>query len=620
MTSGPKAIASGFVAAVLEDPEGTKYGIATYRTAFYLVAFFYYVCYLLRMFSATRATNSADRPLIVQSDRTLFLEVDNPLHEEVRDALLPFAELVKSPEHIHTYRITPISLWNAAAAGLSVDDILDVLERYGKYETPPVIIELVRDQMGRYGRLKLLADGDGYYLQAEDPVLLSVISNNRKVQPYLDERTSPTVARVKDFARGSLKSALIKVGYPVEDLAGYVEGAPLDIELRGECLATREPFVVRDYQQAAADAFYRGGAAAGGSGVVVLPCGSGKTIVGLASMAAVGARTLILATNTTAVRQWREEILDKSNLGADAVGEYSGYAKEIRPVTVATYQIVIWRPDKKGPFPHFGLFTAEDWGLIIYDEVHLLPAPVFRVTAEIQTRRRLGLTATLVREDGREDDVFSLIGPKRYDAPWRELEKRRWIAEAKCTEIRIGMTREDRILYASSSNQKRFRVAAENFRKLAVVDRLLRRHRGHRVLVIGHYIRQLKEFAERFKLPLLTGQTPQAERDKLFEEFRRGKIPVLVVSKVANFAVDIPDANVALQISGTFGSRQEEAQRLGRILRPKSGENVAYFYTVVSRDSVEQDYAQKRELFLTEQGYNYTIVDGEALVGRTADG
>jgi DNA excision repair protein ERCC-3 len=327
-----------------------------------------------------------------------------------------------------------------------------------------------------------------------------------------------------------------------------------------------------------------------------------------------------LATNTTAVRQWREEILDKTTLAGDAVGEYSGQVKEIRPVTVATYQIVIWRPDKRESFPHFKLFTAEDWGLIIYDEVHLLPAPVFRVTAEIQTRRRLGLTATLVREDGREDDVFSLIGPKRYDTPWRELEKKRWIAEARCTEIRIGMTRDDRILYASSSNQKRFRVAAENFRKLAVVDRLLKKHRRHRVLIIGHYIRQLNELAEIFKLPLLTGQTPQVERDRMFEEFRRGVIQILAVSKVANFAVDLPDANVAIQISGTFGSRQEEAQRLGRILRPKSGENLAYFYTVVSRDSVEQDYAQKRELFLTEQGYNYTIVDGEALIGSGADG
>jgi DNA excision repair protein ERCC-3 len=572
------------------------------------------------MVSGSRRADFADRPLVVQSDRTLFLEVDHPFHEEARDALLPFAELVKSPEHIHTYRITPISLWNAAAAGLTSAVILEVLNRYGKYDTPPIITELVREQMNRYGKLKLLADADGYYLEAEDEVLLSIILNNRKIQPFIDKRTGPTTTRIKDYARGNLKSVLIKVGYPVEDLAGYVEGEPLDVELRKKRLATDEPFVIRDYQQLAADAFYRGGAAIGGSGVVVLPCGSGKTIVGLVSMAAVGARTLILATNTTAVRQWREEILDKTTLAGDAVGEYSGQVKEIRPVTVATYQIVIWRPDKRESFPHFKLFTAEDWGLIIYDEVHLLPAPVFRVTAEIQTRRRLGLTATLVREDGREDDVFSLIGPKRYDTPWRELEKKRWIAEARCTEIRIGMTRDDRILYASSSNQKRFRVAAENFRKLAVVDRLLKKHRRHRVLIIGHYIRQLNELAEIFKLPLLTGQTPQVERDRMFEEFRRGVIQILAVSKVANFAVDLPDANVAIQISGTFGSRQEEAQRLGRILRPKSGENLAYFYTVVSRDSVEQDYAQKRELFLTEQGYNYTIVDGEALIGSGADG
>jgi DNA excision repair protein ERCC-3 len=556
----------------------------------------------------------ADRkPLIVQSDRTLFLEVDHPLHEEARDRLLPFAELVKSPEHVHTYRITPISLWNAAAAGLRVDDVVRTLEDYSRYEVPPIIERLVRDHISRFGKVRLLRDDAGYYLDVGEDVLLAQIMNNRKVASHFeggvfDERK----IRLKDYARGHVKSALIRFGIPVEDLAGYVAGAPLELTLRDARAATGAPFVVRDYQQAAADAFYRAGSAAGGSGVVVLPCGAGKTIVGMAAMAEVGAQTLILVTNVTAVHQWKEELLDKTTLAAEDVGEYTGLVKEQRPVTVATYQIMVWRPSKKGPFPHFKLFADRDWGLIIYDEVHLLPAPVFRVTAEIQARRRLGLTATLVREDGKEDEVFSLIGPKRYDTPWKELERKNWIARATCRELRVAMAAEDRLRYAVASNHRRFRVAAENPNKIPVVERLLERHRGHSILVIGHYLNQLEVIARAVRAPLITGKTPQAERDALYEKFRRGLVPVLVVSKVANFALDLPDANVAIQVSGTFGSRQEEAQRLGRILRPKSGENVAHFYTLVSRDTVEQDYALKRELFLTEQGYQYEIADADA--------
>jgi DNA excision repair protein ERCC-3 len=556
----------------------------------------------------------ADRkPLIVQSDRTLFLEVDHPQHEEVRDRLLPFAELSKSPEHVHTYRITPISLWNAAAAGLNADDIARTLRDYSRYEVPPIIERLVRDQISRYGKVKLLRDDAGYYLDVGEDVLLAQIMNNRKAASYLEGGVfDENKVRVKEYARGHVKSALIRFGIPVEDLAGYVAGAPLEVALRETQAASGEPFVVRDYQRAAAESFYRAGSAAGGSGVVVLPCGAGKTVVGMASIAEVSAQTLILVTNVTAVHQWKEELLDKTTLTADDVGEYTGMVKEHRPVTVATYQILVWRPSKKGPFPHFKLFAERDWGLIIYDEVHLLPAPVFRITAEIQARRRLGLTATLVREDGKEDEVFSLIGPKRYDTPWKDLERKNWIARALCRELRVPMAAEDRLCYAVASNHRRFRAAAENPRKVAVVKYLLERHRGHSILVIGHYLNQLDLIAETVRAPLITGKTPQPERDVLYDKFRRGEIPVLVVSKVANFALDLPDANVAIQVSGTFGSRQEEAQRLGRILRPKSGENIAHFYTLVSRDTVEQDYALKRELFLTEQGYQYEIGDADA--------
>ena len=557
------------------------------------------------------------KPLIIQSDRTLFLEVDHPRHEEVRDRLLPFAELVKSPEHVHTYRITPISLWNAAAAGLDAETVVDVLREYSRYEVPHIIEVLVRDQIGRYGKAKLFRDDAGYYLDVEDSVLLTQIMNNRKVVAFFEGGVyDGRKVRLKEYARGHVKSALIRFGIPVEDLAGYVTGTPLEMELRERRAATGDPFVVRDYQRAAGEAFYRAGTAAGGSGVVVLPCGAGKTIVGMDAMAEVGAQTLILVTNVTAVHQWKEELLDKTTLRAEDIGEYTGLVKEPRPVTVATYQILVWRPTKKGPFPHFKLFNERDWGLIIYDEVHLLPAPVFRITAEIQARRRLGLTATLVREDGREDEVFSLIGPKRYDTPWKELERKNWIARAVCRELRVPMATEDRLRYAVATNHRRFRVAAENPLKIPVVEGLLRLHRGHSILIIGHYLNQLDIIAEAVGAPLITGKTPQAERDVLYEEFRRGRVPVLVVSKVANFALDLPDANVAIQVSGTFGSRQEEAQRLGRVLRPKSGENVAYFYTLVSGDTVEQDYALKRELFLTEQGYQYEIAEADAFLAR----
>jgi DNA excision repair protein ERCC-3 len=551
-------------------------------------------------------------PLIVQGDRTVLLEVDNPLHAEARDAIAPFAELEKSPEHIHTYRLTPLSLWNAAAAGVSADEMVDALETYSKFPLPPNLPADLRDLVGRYGRVRLrrAEGGGGLLLVSDDVALLEELARQKGVRDYLGERVGPTGFAIDDAFRGVLKQALIGVGYPAEDLAGYTEGAGLDAGLRAVSRAGL-PFRVRDYQQMAVDAFHAGGDVRGGSGVIVLPCGAGKTIVGLTALCTLKRSTLVLTTSTTAVEQWRREILDKTDLADDQVAVYTGDVKEIAPVTVATYQIVTYRPKKDGDFPHFALFNQQDWGLIIYDEVHLLPAPVFRVTSEIQARRRLGLTATLLREDGREEDVFSLIGPKKFDVPWRVLESRGWIAEAQCHEIRLGLPGEGRMEYAVAEWRDKFRLASENPAKDDLVARLLDRHNGpeDRVLIIGQYLKQLRRIAARFDLPLITGQTSNAERESLYDRFRRGEIRRLVLSKVGNFAIDLPDANVMVQVSGTFGSRQEEAQRLGRILRPKAGEAPASFYTLVTRDTREMDFAHHRQLFLTEQGYSYEILD-----------
>ncbi|MFZ5767815.1 MAG: DNA repair helicase XPB [Bacillota bacterium] len=554
-------------------------------------------------------------PAVVQSDRTILLEVDHPLYEDARDALAPFADLEKSPEHVHTYRITPLSLWNAAAAGLTADDILRALDSYSRYPVPENLRRDIVDYVGRYGRLKLYRDGDRLVLRSPDPVLLTQIWNHRQVRACLDEQ-APDGIYVTAGKRGYLKQALIKVGWPVEDLAGYTPGAPLDISLRTETRAGR-PFRLRPYQQEAADRFWKGGGPAGGSGVIVLPCGAGKTIVGLAILAQARTRTLILCTGVTAARQWRDELLDKTSLLPGDIGEYTGEEKQIRPVTVSTYQVLTYHPRKSEDFPHLKLFDREDWGLIVYDEVHLLPAPVFRATAEIQARRRLGLTATLVREDGREDDVFSLIGPKRYDVAWKALERQGWIAEATCHEIRVNMPEDLRLLYSVSDERSRFRLASENPAKIPLVHRLVRAHSRDQVLVIGQFLEQLADIAASLGAPLITGTTPNREREKLYRRFRNGELRLLVVSKVANFALDLPEASVAIQVSGTFGSRQEEAQRLGRILRPKASGIPATFYTLVSRETREQDFAQKRQLFLTEQGYRYSIhYDHELLAGQ----
>ncbi len=554
-------------------------------------------------------------PLIVQSDRTVLLEVDSPLYEGARDALATFAELEKSPEHIHTYRITPLSLWNAAAAGMEVGAILDALDEYTKYDVPQNIIAEIIDYVSRYGRVKLMKGADlnpnragdnDLVLHAEDPVLMAEITHSESVKNLLGKSIDPQTVSVPYQVRGHIKQALIKIGFPVEDLAGYVSGSHLDIAHRPVTLSG-SPFDLRDYQRDAAEVFHLGGDVRGGSGVIVLPCGAGKTIVGLGILFETQCHTLILSTNTIAVRQWIDEFLDKTTIAPEDIGEYTGDRKEIRPITVTTYQILTYRKRKSEDFVHLGLFSEMDWGLIIYDEVHLLPAPVFRMTAEIQGRRRLGLTATLVREDGREDDVFSLIGPKKYDVPWRELEAQGWIATAECTEIRVDLPEHLRMNYAIAGARQKFRIASENPDKFPIVCELIERHEGDQILVIGQYIDQLRGIAASLNAPLIMGQTPNLERGKLYEQFRQGNIKLLVVSKVANFAIDLPDANVAIQISGTFGSRQEEAQRLGRILRPKTDGSLAHFYSIVTRDSRDQEFAINRQLFLTEQGYRYTI-------------
>ncbi len=547
-------------------------------------------------------------PLIVQSDRTILVEVDHPRYEDARDALARFAELEKSPEHIHVYRLSPLSLWNAASAGLDAAGVLESLESLSKYEIPQNIRREIIDFIARYGQLRLRKMDDRLILESDDPALIAEVTGLPSVKQFLAQSLDEYRVQVGDRFRGHIKQALIKVGFPVEDLAGYVEGAPLEIKLLTSA-GDRRSFTMRDYQLDAVSAFHMNGEPQGGNGVIVLPCGAGKTIVALGAMAALKCHTLVLTANTVALRQWRDELLEKTSLTEEQVGEYSGETKQIRPVTLATYQILTYRKSRADEFQHFGLFDQKGWGLIIYDEVHLLPAPVFRYTAEIQARRRLGLTATLVREDGREDDVFSLIGPRRYDMPWKLLERQGWIAEAYCREIRVDLPEARRMTYAVANRREKFRIASENSRKTEIIRALLEQHPSDQVLIIGLYVRQLKQIAALFEFPLITGSTPLQGRLDLYARFRSGELKRLVVSKVANFAIDLPDANVAIQISGTFGSRQEEAQRLGRILRPKADGSAAIFYSLITRNTLDQDYAVNRQLFLTEQGYQYTIHD-----------
>jgi DNA excision repair protein ERCC-3 len=553
-----------------------------------------------------------ENPLIVQSDLTVLVEVNGPKYEGARDELARFAELEKSPEHIHTYRITPLSLWNAAASGLSAPEIHTTLGEYSKYDIPQNVSVEINEILGRYGRLELKKVGKNLVLSTDESHLLIEVIRNKMVIPYLKDQIDDTSIQIDPLYRGHLKQALTKIGFPVRDLAGYLPGTPLEVGIRDMTL-TQQPFTFRDYQNEAASIFYAGGSVEGGSGTIVLPCGAGKTIVGMAVLNQYQCQTLILTTNITASRQWKQELMDKTTLREDQIGEYSGERKEIRPITVATYQILTYRKKKGGPFPHFEIFNQGNWGLIIYDEVHLLPAPVFRFTAEIQARRRLGLTATLVREDGLETDVFSLIGPKRYDVPWRELESQGWIATAECLEVRIPLPDELRMEYAVAGGRMKFRISSENPDKVRIVRELIDKHKNDQVLVIGQYLDQLEALSKELGAPIIQGKTPNDERDELYRKFKQREIGLLIVSKVANFAVDLPDANVAIQVSGTFGSRQEEAQRLGRILRPKSGENLAHFYTLVTKDTREQEFARNRQMFLTEQGYRYAILDSADL-------
>jgi DNA excision repair protein ERCC-3 len=550
------------------------------------------------------ADHSNNGALIIQGDGSILLDVHSPGAEQSRSAIAPFAELEKSPEHMHTYRLSPLSLWNAASAGYEARDIIARLRENSRFPLPENVTFFIEDTIGRFGLITLRETEDPYtlLLRIDDPAVRAEIENTRRVRSRLTATEEGFLLPLVE--RGTIKRELIKVGYPVQDEAPLADGKPLELTLK-EHTAEGYPFIVRDYQREAAEAFYGDGNPGTGFGTVVLPCGAGKTIVGLKVMELARMYTLILAPNTAAVHQWIDEILDKTDLTAEYIGEYTGGKKEIKPITVGTYQILTWRPDKEGDFPHFDLFRSHGWGLIIYDEVHLLPAPIFRVTAEIQALRRLGLTATLVREDGREEDVFSLVGPKRYDVPWKELESKGWIAEAICREIRLPLPEESKVPYASSDRRKKYRIAAENPKKLGIASQLIENHREDHILVIGQYLNQLKEIAEALQVPLITGKTPNRKREEIYNAFRRGEIRVIVVSKVANFAIDLPDASMAVQVSGTFGSRQEEAQRLGRILRPK--ERNSYFYTLVSQHTVEEEFALNRQKFLTEQGYRYHI-------------
>ncbi|MGU3411747.1 DNA repair helicase XPB [Microbacterium sp. M1A1_1b] len=559
-------------------------------------------------------------PLIVQSDRTVLLEVAHPDADDARHELAVFAELERAPEHVHTYRVTRLGLWNARAAGHDAESMIDTLERYAKFPVPQSVTVDIRDTVARYGRLVIRREDPAdapvianspseelerqptLLLTATDPSVLAEVTRSKRIKPLLGDKRSDTAIELQQWARGQVKQELVKLGWPAEDLAGYTPGQPHAIDLD-----TTE-WDLRQYQQDAVQSFF-----AQGSGVVVLPCGAGKTLVGAGAMATVKATTLILVTNTVSARQWRSELLKRTSLTEDEIGEYSGSVKEIRPVTIATYQILTAR--RKGEYTHLSLLDALDWGLVVYDEVHLLPAPVFKLTADLQARRRLGLTATLVREDGREGDVFSLIGPKRYDAPWKEIEAQGYISPAECYEVRIDLPHEDRLEYAASGDDERYRLAATTPAKTPVVRALIDQHRGEQILVIGQYIDQLDALASSLDAAEITGSTPVDERERLYQEFRDGSIDVLVVSKVANFSVDLPDATVAIQVSGSFGSRQEEAQRLGRLLRPNKDGLPASFYTLVTRDTVDQDFAQNRQRFLAEQGYSYTILDADQIQG-----
>ena len=553
-----------------------------------------------------------ENPLIVQGDRSLLLDVHAPLAEECRNALIPFAELEKSPEHLHTYKLTPLSLWNAASAGFSAQDAVDVLNKYARYDVPQSVVAWINEVSGRFGKIRLVEvpktkDDEEQYLslQAQSEAIYKEIGANTAVKKMLGAGATKNTYLIKLTDRGTIKQLLLEAGWPVKDEVALTDGEPLEINLKTQT-SSGAPLVIRDYQTSAAKALVGDKGPGTGFGTIVLPCGSGKTIVGMQIMDMLKTSTLIITTNISAVHQWIDELLDKTNLTADDISEYTGESKDIKPVTVATYQVLTWRPDREGPFPHFSLFHERPWGLIIYDEVHMLPAPVFRVVAELQAVRRVGLTATLVREDGCEGYVFSLVGPKRYDVPWKELERDKWIASAECIEVRVDLPDYKEIDYAVAGAREKHKIASQNPDKLPLVKQIVNKYTQDKILVIGQYLEQLAEIAKELGAPIITGKTPTAERDKIYGDFRKGNIRVLVVSKVANFAIDLPDASLAIQVSGTFGSRQEEAQRLGRILRPK--ERTSRFFTLITRNTVEEEFSSNRQKFLAEQGYSYRIV------------
>ncbi len=575
--------------------------------------------------------NNPGKPLIVQGDQTILLDLHDPLAEQARKDIAAFTELEKSPEHIHTYKMSNLSLWNVAAVGYDAAKIMEILDRYSRYPVPGGMERNLSEIMGRYGTIRLLPSAPGKSVPSgtgKDSSGKDEISATATTLFYLeilDKRTYAVLSHQKNFLkftipsqmyegrgflihpmqRGTVKQELMCQGYPVADLIPLKYGLPFPIDLRKRIRSSNGEFVIRDYQRQAADSFLGNMKGGTGYGVVVLPCGGGKTIVGIDVMCRLKTQTLILAPNVSSVHQWKREILDKTNLNEEDIGEYSGGKKEVRPVTIATYQILVWRPDEESGFPHFNLITRANWGLVIYDEVHILPAPMFRVTAEIQAVRRLGLTATLVREDERENEVFTLVGPKRFDIPWKDLESRGWISEAICKEIRVELPDDLQISYAAADKRKKYRLASENPSKFEIVEYLIHHHQQDQILIIGQYLEQLNKIREKVDAPIITGKVPNSRRDELYQQFRDGEIRILIVSKVANFAIDLPDASVAIQISGSFGSRQEEAQRLGRILRPK--DNPAYFYSIISRYTVEEEFGLNRQKFLAEQGYSYLL-------------
>ncbi len=543
-----------------------------------------------------------NKVITIQADKSVLLDTHHPMFEEVRKRLVNFSELIKTPEHIHFYRITPISLWNSAANGVTLEEILETLEVYKKYDIPKNVVEYIKKHFSIYGKVVFESFNDNMMgIRVEEPKLVDKVKS--LIEKYISEEKEGPVFIVEKRLRGTIKTELIKHLIPVKDIAGFESGNKIEMEFRKISLEEKY-FALRYYQSEAVYSFSKWRE---GSGIIVLPCGAGKTIVGMGIMRDIGEYTLIITTSVEAIRQWKREIIDKTTLTANDVGEFTALVKDIKPITITTYNMLIHKNNKSEEIRNINIFTDKNWGLIIYDEVHILPAPIFRMTSVIQSKRRLGLTATLVREDNLESEVFTLIGPKIYEYPWKALEKEGWIAQAVCFEIKVPLSERDYNNYINSNQRYKFRIASENTRKYGIIKKLVDKLKYNHILIIGHYINQLEEISDMLKIPLITGETSNQDREILYREFRKGNIKALAISRVGNFSIDLPVANVAIQVSGIFGSRQEEAQRLGRILRPQSGKS--YFYTLVSKDTIEEQFAKKRQLFLLEQGYQYNIIN-----------